>query len=91
MVLHRLTGWFIGDEELKESVEKDDRACNLSSHDYNGQMKLYGYFARKRFGSKRTFYVEKTMIGSCRKCDKTKKRKKKLDSLKPMKTTNWRL
>lgn len=72
--LSRLLG--LGDDSTEDSTEEtDERACSVSGHDYSGQWRLYGHFARTVTFSKHKFKVYKKEIGSCRKCGKSDDRK----------------
>lgn len=51
--------------------QTDTTACNITGHDYDGQWRLYGYFATTTMTTGRSkFRVTKKETARCRKCDK---------------------
>lgn len=65
-----------------DSSETDDRACRISGHDYDGQWRLYGYFARTGAFSRKKFKIRKKEVASCRKCDKADTREEVIGYVK---------
>lgn len=65
-----------GETENTSSGRQPERPCNISGHDYDGQWRLYGYFARTETFSQRRFRVRKKEVATCTKCDKADTREK---------------